>query len=186
MSKETEGATEESVAEEKKGSTEEAWDEDRAKATILKQRQAEKDAKSEIATLKKKLDGFTSEEDKKAEANKSLEVKVSERDATIKTQEDELAALHVKQDFENKAFNNSIADVALAYLAAKEQGLLGEFDPKTGQVSDHDFEELGEKYPSFKGKVTGQTGDAGVRSRGKAATVNEQFNDTIRRRMSRL
>ena len=182
------GALEEGAVEEPEvegGSEEEEFDKERAMATIEKQREAESKAKKEAADLRAELEKYKTAEEEQEEAEKALEVKLSERDATVQALEKTIADLHVQHDFVGRAANRGIEDPALAYLAAKEQGLLGEYDPKEGKVSDHDFDELGEQYPSFKGTGVAQTGDAGKRKMGKAQTVNDQFNSSVRERLGR-
>lgn len=185
MSKETEGATQEGAAEEESqeesGVTFEGeFDPEKAKATIEKQRASEAAAKQKAKELEAELAKYRAADEEKAEAEKALEVKIAERDARIEALEKEVASTHVKNDFLAKAAGKGIDDPELAYVAAKEQGYLGEYDPKEGKVGDHDFEALGERYPSFKGSGVAQTGDAGTRTKGKAQTVGEQFNRSIR------
>ena len=179
-----EGAVEEQGTEGTEGSEEE-FDKERAMATIEKQRESEAAAIKKQKELEAELAKYREADEEKAEAEKALEVKIAERDATIEAKDREISDLHVKNDFEGEAANRGIEDPGLAYLAAKEQGLLGEYDPKEGNVSEHGFDELGQKYPSFKGTGVAQTGDAGARGKGKAQTVNDQFNDSIRGRLGR-
>lgn len=185
MSKETgagtEGAAEEEALEE---GTEEEFDKERALATIKKQREEEAAAKERAKELEAELAKYREAEEAELEEQKKLEVKLSERDERIKALEAELAETHVKNDFLATAVDKGIADPELAYVAAKTQGVLGEYDPKEGTVSDHDFEALGDKYPSFRAEGTEQTGDAGTSGkRGKALTPGEQFNQSIRSRL---
>ena len=185
MSKEAEGATSEEGAAEEEGVTIEGeFDAERAKRTIEKQRQAEAEAKERVKELEAQLAEFKTAEEEEAEAQKKLEVKLAERDQEIENLKGTISSMHIKQDFMAAAQKKGIADPELAYVAAKEQGYLGEYDPKEGTVSDHDFDSLGEKYPSFKAEGAEQTGDAGRRgTSGKAQTVNDQFNQSIRRRL---
>jgi hypothetical protein len=156
------------------------FDAERAQATILKQRESEKAALAKAKALEKELAAYKSAEDAKAEAEKALEVKVTERDQTISSLQGQIASLQVKHDFLAKAVSKGVADPALAFLAAKEQGLLGVYDPKEGTVAEHDFEKLGELYPSFQVSAEAASGDAGARGRGKATTTSQQFNQAVR------
>jgi hypothetical protein len=155
-------------------------------ATIKAQREAEATAKATVKELEAKLEKYTKAELEAAEAEKAAEEKLVERDATIAAKDAEIASLHVRNDFEAKALALGVADPALAYLAAKEQGLLGTYDPKEGTVGEHGFEALGEKYPSFKVDAADDSGgspdsgDAGARGRGKATTTASQFNTAVR------
>lgn len=178
-----EGAAEEEGTEVEEGTQEEEFDKDRALDTIRKQRESEAAAKERAKELEAELSKYRAADEEKAEAEKALEVKVAERDATIKELKGVIAQVHVKNDFLVKAASEGIADPDLAYLAAKEQGYLGEYDPKEGTVGDHDFEALGEKFTTFKGEGFKQTGDAGARGKGKALTPGEQFNQSIRARL---
>ncbi len=162
------------------------FDEARAMSTIKAQREAEAAAKAQVKELEAKLAGYTKAELDAAEAEKAAEVKLAERDATLAGKDAEIAALHVQHDFVARALAMGVADPALAYLAAKEQGLLGTYDPKEGTVGEHGFEALGEKYPSFKvdgaddGSGSHDSGDAGARKRGKATSTSSQFNTAVR------
>jgi len=161
----------------------EEFDQERAMATIQKQRESEKAAKERAKELEAELAKYREAEDAKAEAEKALEVKVAERDATIAGLQDEIADLHVKQSFEQEALAKGIADPGLAYLAAKAQGVLGTYDPKVGEVGDHDWDKLAEKYPSFAAQESGtgnKTGDAGARGKGGTLSEAEQFNQAVR------
>lgn len=187
MSKET-GASEEGAAgaEGQEGSegTEEEFDKERALATIQKQREEEKAAKERAKELENELAKYREAEEQEAEKQKKAEEKLADRDARIKELEGKIAMSAIKTDFIATAVEKGIADPELAFVAAKEQGLLGEYDPKEGTVSDHDLEALGEKYPSFRAEGTEQTGDAGTKGkRGKALTPGEQFNQSIRSRL---
>lgn len=166
----------------------EEFDQQRAMATIKKQREAEAAAKERAKELEKELAKYREADDAKAEAEKALEVKVAERDEALKAKDVQIADLHVKFSFDKEAREKGIADPALAFLAAKEQGLLGAFDPKEGKVSDHDWDKLGELYPSFaaqESSPTAKTGDAGARGKGVTKTASDQFNDAVRGALSR-
>jgi len=159
------------------------FDPERAMATIKKQRESEAALKADLKALREDLAKYKSAEEQEAEAQKTLETKVAERDLVIKDKDAEIADLHVRYSFERDALERGVADPALAFLAAKEQGFLGQYDPKAGTVTDHDWDALGEKYPSFASQEDGpkaSTGDAGARGKGKTATPGAQFNDAIR------
>jgi len=192
MDKTSTDATEDAAEEVEEGSTgtiaEEEFDAERAMATIKAQRKAEAEALAKAKDLEAELAKYREVENEKAEAEKALEVKLVERDEALKAKEHEIANLHVKHSFMAEAATKGIADPALAFLAAKEQGLLGEFDPKTGAVTDHEWDELGERYPSFRPAEESQdrkTGDAGARGKGTTATPADQFNSAFRASLGR-
>ncbi len=157
-----------------------AFDKERAMRTIKDQRKAEKALEGKLKEATEALAGYKTAEEKKADAEKALEVKLAEGATALDAKDVEIAELHVRHDFEAEASRLGIADPALAFLAAKEEGLLGTYSPKEGGVSDHDFEELGVKYPSFQSAKAADSGDAGARGRGKTATTKDQFNAAIR------
>ena len=173
----TEAAEAEAAA---KAKEEEEFDPERALETIKKQRESEKAAKERAKALEEELAKYKSAEEQKAEAEKALEVKVAERDAALEAKDAQIAELHIKHSFVAKAAAKGLADPELAYLAAKEQGLLGTYDPKQGTVSDHDWDKLGEKYPSFATSAEAEAGDAGARGKGKVTTPAAEFNKAIR------
>ena len=173
-----EAAAQEAV--EQKDLEDAAFDKERAMRTIKDQRKAEKALEGKLKEMTEALAGYKTAEEKKAEAEKSLEAKVAEGAAALAAKDGELAELHVKHDFEAEAARLGITDPALAFLAAKQEGLLGTYNPKEGGVSEHDFEELGVKYPSFQSVKAADSGDAGARGRGKTATAKDQFNTAIR------
>lgn len=161
------------------------FDPDRAMATIRKQRVSEARLKAELAEAKVKAEAFDAAEAEKAEAEKTAEQKVQERESKIEALERQIAEKDIKHDFKRAAIEAGIAaeDLDLAYLAAREQGLLGSRDPKTEVVDGHDFESLEAKHPALFGgggvRVL-DTGDAGRRGRGKVASPNEVFTRLIR------
>lgn len=106
----------------------EVFDPERAMKTIRTQREAEKELKAELAK-------YREAEEAEAEKKKSLETKVTERDQRISELEGTLTELAVRGDFERAALEAGFDqdDLVLAYMAAKEEGFLGEFDPKTGK-----------------------------------------------------
>jgi hypothetical protein len=157
-----------------------AFDAERAKATIATQRKAEKDAKARIKELEASLEGYTAADLEKIENEKEATQKLTERDALIDSQAATIQTLHVQHDFLAIAASKGIADPALAFLAAKEQGLLGAYDPKLGKVGDHDWDELGVQYPSFASATAADSGNAGTTGRGKVATTGQQFNQAVR------
>ncbi len=167
-------------AVEQKDLEESAFDKERAMRTIKDQRKAEKALEQKLKEMSDQLAGYKTAEEKKAEAEKTLEAKVAEGQGALEAKDVEIADLHVRHDFEAKAALAGIEDPALAFLAAKQEGLLGTYNPKEGGVTDHDFEELGVKYPSFASTKVSDSGDAGARGRGKTATTKQQFNDAIR------
>lgn len=163
-------------------SEEEDFDKDRALATIKNQRAAERKLKAELAEARKAQDELDAIKQAQADADKSATDKLAERDARIAQLENKIQEFAVKADFERVATERGIADLGLAYLAAKEQGLLGTQDPKSGKVEGHDLDKLEEMYPALAGEGAGDShGDAGVRGlRGKTGTVNTQFNSVVR------
>ena len=158
----------------------EAFDAARAMATIKEQRKAENKLKADLKAANEKLTQYQTVEEQKADAEKDLNVKLAERDQALAAKDAEIANLHIRHDFMAEAISKGLQDPALAFLAAKEARLLGEYDPKEGTVSDHDWEELGEKFPSFKTSGVADSGDAGVRGRGKTTTAADQFNQAVR------
>jgi len=163
-------------------STEDQWDPERAKATILKQRESEAALKAQVKEMKEALAQYQEADEAKAEAEKTLETKVAERDQALKAKDAEIADLHVRYSFEKEALVRGVADPELAFLAAKEQGFLGQYDPKVGTVGEHDWDGLGEKYSSFKTQQDAQasSGDAGARGKAKADSPGDQFNAAVR------
>lgn len=149
----------------------EEFDPERAIKTIRNQRDLEKQLKEKIRDLEAKLDGA-----------KTAEQQAQEAQQQIQALEARLAEREVRSDFETKA-QERFSDAKLAYLAAKQEGLLGKYDPESGEVSDHDLDKLAEKFPALvKGQGPGADGDAG-RGRGQggnARTVNDQFNRIVR------
>ena len=126
------------------------------------------------------------EAEKKADADRTSEEKLARAEAEKQVLQDELNAERVRADFERHALSEEIGidpeDLELAYLAAKEQGLLGTRDPNTGLVEGHDFDTLAEKYPALLGgggSSQGRTGDAGRKTAGKKNSVGAQFNKTV-------
>lgn len=175
----------EEVTEEQEAATavvEGEFDPERAMATIKKQRESEAEALAKVKELEERLSAYQSEEEAKAEAEKALEVKVAERDAALKAKDAQIADLHVRYSFIQEATEKGVADPALAYLAAKQEGLLGAYDPKEGKVSGHDFDALGERYASFRVEesAVSKAGDAGARGKGTTMTPGDQFNEAVR------
>lgn len=171
----TEETTEETVE------VPEDFDPKRAMRTIAAQRDSEEKA---IARAKAAEAELASIREAEAEEARSLEEKLAAREARIAELETQAAEKDVRTDFITEATAAGIADPKLAYIAAKEEGLLGAYDPKTGDVGDHDFEELGNKFPSFAGEAkeqdTGFGGDAGKRGGRTKRTTSGQFNDAVR------
>lgn len=169
----------------------EEFDPERAMRTIRKQRESEKQLKDELAQ-------YREAEEAELEKQKSLETKVTERDQRISELETTLTSLVVRHDFELQARNMGYDEdeLVLAFMAAKEEDLLGAYDPEAGEVGEHDFETLHERYPklapSDEGEgtysVANRQGDAGVRSnKGNARTPSDQFNQSVRQAiLSRL
>ena len=166
---------------------EDEWDKPRAQKTILAQREKEKIDKAEIKRLRAIEAEVEKAKAEEAEASKGLETKLSEREARIKELESQAAESGVKADFLAKASERGYNDPNLAYLAAKDAGVLGEMDPATGKVGIHDFDSLEEKFPALDGEAAEQrgfgTGDAGVRGQRGKTTVGSQFNKAIRSRL---
>lgn len=164
------------------------FDPERAMRTIHKQREAEKELKAELAK-------YREAEEAELEKQKSLEQRVAERDQRISELEGTLTELAIRGDFERKGLDLGYdsEDLVLAYMAAKEEGLLGEYDPKTGEIEEHDFDTLHERYPKLApsgdeggGRRRDRFGDAGVRSnKGNARTPADQFNDSVRQAILR-
>jgi len=159
-----------------------AHDPDRAKATILRQREAEKKLKAELREARQAESKLAALEKAQEDADKTAAEKLAEAEEVIKGLKQKISDTAVKADFDKQADERGIQDLELAYLAAKEQGLLGAEDPKTGEVGKHDFETLEERYSSLAGEGKGwePSGDAGVRGKGKVKGVGSQFNSAIR------
>lgn len=170
-----EKAAAEAEAEESEGDDD--FDKDRAMATIDKLRGIEKDYKA-MKRAQAKAD------EDAAEAEKDLETKLADRDKRIEELESEKAEKVIEANFVTKAVERGYADPALAFLAAKNAGVLGSTDPKTGEVGDHDFEKLEETFSSFAGEAKEETGfgsgDAGVRGKKGKKTPASGFNGAIR------
>ena len=179
-----EEASEETPSEEAAIEVPEDFDPERALKTIHAQREAEAKALARAKEAEAKLAAI---EQAEAEAQKTLEQKLEDREARIAELEASQAAKDVRTDFIAKAAEKGIADPQLAYLAAKEEDLLGAYDPKTGDVGNHDFEALGEKYPTFAAAEEGEEqetggfgGDAGVRGKRTKRTPGSVFNSEVR------
>lgn len=177
---EAEAVNEEVNEEESSIDIPEDFDPERAMKTILRLRDIEKEHKALLAEKE-------AEAAAKAEAEKTLEQKLTDAQARIAELEAQAATKDVRADFIAKATAQGINDPGLAYLAAKEEGLLGELDPKTGEVGDHDFTELGNRFPSFASADDeeeegsgGFGGDGGVRGRRTKPTAKSVFNDSVR------
>ena len=159
----------------------EDFDPARAMKTIQAQRESEAAALARAKEAEAKLAAI---EEAEAEAQKSLEQKLVDAEARIAELVAHQAEKDVRADFIAKAVELGVADPKLAYLAAKEEGLLGDADPKTGVVSDHNFEELGKRFPTFAVKEEvddpGFGHDAGVRGKRTKRTVGSVFNDEVR------
>ena len=191
---ETEAAAEEAAksAEGKESSVEfdGEFDADRAKRAIAAGREDAKKLKAKLAEAAERLEGFESAETAKADADKSNEAKLVDRDARIAALEAEASDREVKRDFIEAAEDRGYNSAELAYLAAKEQGLLGRYNRKTGDVADHDFEALEESHDLFATEAGREgakaTGDAGARGgQGKTTSVGGQFNKAIRKQLNR-
>ncbi len=185
MAKEPDAAAKEAAekAAAVQAKADEEFDKDRAMATIKDQRKAEKDLKAQLKAANEANAAYKAAEDAKADKDKDLTVRIAERDKSLEGKDAQIAGLQVKHDFLTKAASLGISDPALAFLAASEQGLLGEYDSKAGTVSDHDWDELGVRYPSFvsgEGSGNTDTGDAGRKGRGKVMTTADQFNQAVR------
>lgn len=184
--KPTNEATEEVEAE---AIEDDDFDKDRALSTIRKQRAEEKRLKEELAEARKAQEELAALKEAQDEAEKTAVQKLADRDAKIKALENQISESAVKADFMRAATSEERAylDPELAFLAAKEQGLLGKYDPKTGTVEAHDLDKLEELYPALAGeRQTGTAHDAGVRGKpGKTGTPGSQFNSAVRQAVSR-
>lgn len=165
------------------------FDPDRAKRAIEAARNDAKKLRAKLEKQGTKLDKFEAEVTAKAEADKTNEQKLVEKDQRIATLEGEASDREVKSSFLAEAAERGYTSPDLAYLAAKEQGLLGNYTPKTGVVSDHDFEALEEAHNLFAteaGRSGDQaTGDAGARGGGTVTGVAGQFNSAVRKQIDR-
>lgn len=174
----------EGAAEEKGVEFEGDFDPARAKRAIENARAEEAKLKQRLKEQAEKLAEYESAEAEKAEASKSLEQKIVERDQRIKDLEGQIEERDVKASFVTQAIERGYADPSLAFVAAKEQGLLGKYDRKSGSVGNHDFETLEESHPTFAAEAgrAGEyaTGDAGARGARKPNDVGSAFNKTVR------
>jgi hypothetical protein len=166
------------------------FDPERAKRAIAAGREDAKKLKAKLAEQATRLEGFESVETAKAEADKSNEQKLVEKDARIAALEVEASDREVKADFMTEADGRGYQSLSLAYIAAKEQGLLGKRNKQTGDVGDHDFEALEESHDLFATEAGREgaraTGDAGARGgQGKTTSVGGQFNKAIRKQLNR-
>jgi multidrug efflux pump subunit AcrA (membrane-fusion protein) len=162
---------------------EDDYDKERALKTIKAQRRSEAKLKADLAKAREAEVELAAIKQAQADADKSASEKLTERDARIAALEAQISETAVKADFREEATERGIVDLGLAYLAAKEQGLLGKANPKTGEVEGHNFDKLVELYPALAGEASGDGthGDAGVRgTRGKTGTVGTQFNAAVR------
>lgn len=179
-------AEEAAGAEEKKGvEFDGEFDADRAKRAIENARAEEAKLKERLKEAAVRLAKYDEAEAKEAEAQKSLEQKVAEKDAKIAALQDQISEGAIKTSFVAEASKRGYADPALAFVAAKERGYLGNYDRKSGNVGDHDFEALEESHPTFATEAgragDNATGDAGARGARKVDGVSGQFNTSVRR-----
>lgn len=154
------------------------FDPERAMATIRKQRESEDALKEELAE-------FRAQEAAKAEAEKTQEQRIVEKEARILELEAALAMRDANAEFKAEAEEAGIADPDLALLVAKEDGLLGTYDPKTGKVKKHkvDFDALVEEHPVLAGsRQSGERvpGDAARVGGKEPRTLGAQFNRAVR------
>lgn len=160
------------------------FDKERALKTIRAQRANEKEQSAEIARLRAIEAEVEKAKATEAEAQKGLETKLAESQARIAELESQAAESAIKSDFITKAGERGYKDPGLAYLAAKDAGVLGELDPATGNVKVHDFDNLEERFPALAGEASEErelgTGDAGVRGHRGKTTVGSKFNKAIR------
>ena len=166
----------------------EDFDKERALATIKKQRASERKLKEELREARKAQEELDNIKQAQEDAEKTAAQKLDEREAKIADLERKIAETAVKADFKDVAAERGFLDLDLAYLAAKEQGLLGTLNPKTGEIEGHDLDKLEELYPALAGEAAGGgfTGDAGIRGRqGKTGTIGGQFNQTVRSAITR-
>lgn len=157
---------------------EDDFDKERALKTIRAQREDEKKLKAELAK-------YRAAEEAELEKQKSLDQKIADRDVKIQNLETELSNLQVETAFKQEAREKGIMDPDLAFLAAKEAGLLAH-DPETGKV-EFDFDQLAERFPTFAPKEggAGVTGDAGRRGSKGKKSPGQVFNDEVRGAMQR-
>lgn len=160
------------------------FDPERAARAIANARAEEKRLKAKLAEKDEALAKYQEIESQVADAEKSLEQKVADRDAEIKSLKNEIRLIKVKQSFTAEASKRGYADPNLAFVAAREEGLLGTYDPKTGAVGDHDFEALEESHPQFAAEAgragDHATGDAGARGGVGSDSVGASFNKELR------
>lgn len=161
------------------------FDPERAARTIARQRAEEARLKEKVAEMAADLEKFKAAEAAKIEQEKSLEERLIEARREAEEARTQLQETRVESDFKTKAADLGL-DPELAYLAAKKDGLVGQFDPDTGSVGNHDLDSLIDKYPNLvKDRSSGQRapkpgGDAGVRSPGRPKTAKDQFNEAVR------
>ena len=157
----------------------EVFDPERAMKTIQAQRESENELKEALAVYK-------AAEQAEEDAKKSAAEKLVERDARIQTLEEVAAYRDAADSFKSQAEEAGISDPELALLVAKENGLLGDYDPKTGKVKigKVDFDKLLEEHPVLAGDGTKRTdsGDAGRVGHKTALTRNDLFNAAVRGR----
>lgn len=195
MAKDTEAEGTDKATEGTEGAEEEAskdggvefegeFDAERAKRAIQNSRDSEKKLKAKLAKKDEALAKYLAADEAAAEAEKSAEQKLDEREEKLKQREIAAELRDVKTDFVAKAKERGYADPSLAFVAAKEQGLLGTYNRKTGKVGDHDFEALEESHTTFAAEAgrSGEqaTGDAGARGAGSTKSVGSQFNAKVR------
>lgn len=167
----------------------EEFDPERALNTIRAQRAEEKRLKEELAEARKAQEELARIKTEQEEADKTAQQKLAEREAEIASLKQQIAENAVKADFMRIANSEERAylDPELAYFAAREQGLLGKYDPKTGKVEGHNLDKLEELYPALAGeRNTVKAHDAGVRGKpGKTGSPGAQFNTAVRSAISR-
>lgn len=165
----------------------EDFDPERALRTIRHQREVEKEMKARIAELEAKASKLDEIEEAEREAQRSLEDKLAAREQRIAELESKIQEDAVKAAFIQEAVSRGYEDPELAFLAAKAQGVLGQYDPKTGKVGEADLGALEERHPLLAAEAAGTrfgAGDAGTRSRKPGSSVSDQFNATVRDALS--
>lgn len=159
----------------------------RALKTIKAQRESEAAAKAELKALK---DEKAAAEKAEADKNKSLEEKLTEAEATLASLNLKIQEDRIRADFMKMAEDRGYEDPDLAYVAAKDAGILGTYASETETVGAHDFDKLEKRYPLLAAEAEDRnrlnTGDAARRSHGgRTVSVGQSFNDSIRGAMNR-
>jgi hypothetical protein len=133
----------------------------RQESRVFTQEEVNRIVGERVERERKKYADYDVLKNRVAELEPLLE-KVSEVERRATVMEAALAENAIRADFVEKVVQMGCSNARLAFLAAQADGLLGSYDPETGEVSEHDFETLRKRYPNLF--TSSASIDAGTRS----------------------